>query len=52
MAKLVVMTWNVQNLLPVGSVGGPTTNAEYEAKLAAVATVIVTVDPDVLATSP
>ena len=32
MAKLVVMTWNVQNLLSVGSVGGPTTNAEYEAR--------------------
>jgi len=49
MAELVVMTWNVQNLLPVGSVGGPTSVAEYNAKLAARAAVIAAVEPDVLA---
>jgi hypothetical protein len=28
MAELVVMSWNVQNLLPVGNEGGPTSDAE------------------------
>ena len=47
MAELTVMTWNVQNLLPVGHEGGPATDEEYAAKLAALAAVIdrVVVDP-------
>ena len=49
MAELTVMTWNVQNLLPVGHDDGPTTDDEYQAKLAALAAVIDIVGPDVLA---
>jgi len=43
------MTWNVQNLLPVGSAGGPPTPAAMEAKLASLAEVIDAQRPDVLA---
>ena len=43
------MSWNVQNLLPVGAEGGPATPEIYRAKLAAVAAVIDGVRPDVLA---
>ena len=49
MAELTVMSWNVQNLLPVGSEGGPASPDAYRAKLAAVAAVIDGVHPDVLA---
>ncbi len=50
MAQLTVMTWNVQNLFPIGSGdGGPDTTFEYEAKLAALAGVIDVVQPDVIA---
>ena len=49
MAELTVMTWNMQNLLPVGHVDGPVTPAEYQAKLAALAKVIDAVGPDVVA---
>jgi endonuclease/exonuclease/phosphatase family metal-dependent hydrolase len=49
MAALTVMTWNVQNLLPVGHDDGPATDGEYQAKLAALAGVIDKVEPDVLA---
>ena len=35
MAELTVMTWNVQNLLPVGHKDGPGTDEAYRAKLAA-----------------
>lgn len=49
MAELTVMTWNVQNLLPVGHQDGPATQEEYDAKLAALAEVIDAVEPDVLA---
>lgn len=49
MADLTVMTWNVQNLLPVGHEDGPATAGEYQAKLAALATIIDVVEPDVLA---
>ena len=49
MAELTVMSWNVQNLLPVGAEGGPASPDAYRAKLAAVAAVIDGVHPDVLA---
>ena len=49
MAELTVMTWNVQNLLPVGHAYGPKTPAEYQAKLVALAEVIDAAGPDVLA---
>ena len=49
MASLTVMTWNVQNLLPVGHNDGPRTDDEYRAKLAALGEVIDLVGPDVLA---
>lgn len=50
MAQLTVMTWNVQNLFPVGSGdSGPDSTAAYEAKLAALAGVIDEVGPDVIA---
>ena len=49
MAALTVMTWNVQNLLPVGHNDGPGTDEAYRAKLAALAEVIDLVGPDVLA---
>jgi predicted extracellular nuclease len=48
-AELTVMTWNVQNLLPVGQEGGPPTDEDYQAKLAGLATVIDRVEPDLLA---
>jgi len=44
-----LMTWNVQNLLPVGSKGGPPTQAALDAKLASLAQVIDAQQPDVLA---
>jgi hypothetical protein len=43
------MTWNVQNLLPVGTKDGPPTQAALDAKLASLAQVIDTQQPDVLA---
>jgi hypothetical protein len=43
------MTWNVENLLRVGDQGGLTTQAELDAKLASLAQVIDTQQPDVLA---
>jgi endonuclease/exonuclease/phosphatase family metal-dependent hydrolase len=43
------MTWNVQNLLPVGSQDGPPTQAAMDAKLASLAAVIDVHQPDVLA---
>jgi endonuclease/exonuclease/phosphatase family metal-dependent hydrolase len=49
MTELTVMSWNVQNLLPVGAEGGPTSSDAYRAKLAAVSAVIAGVAPDVLA---
>jgi endonuclease/exonuclease/phosphatase family metal-dependent hydrolase len=44
-----LMTWNVQNLLPVGSTDGPPTQAAMDAKLASLAAVIDAQQPDVLA---
>lgn len=49
MAQLTVMTWNVQNLFPVGHPEGPASRTEYEARLQALAAVIDDVAPDVLA---
>jgi endonuclease/exonuclease/phosphatase family metal-dependent hydrolase len=49
MADLTVMTWNIQNLFPAGQGDGPTTQLEYDAKVAGLAEVIDAVEPDVLA---
>jgi hypothetical protein len=49
MADLTVMTWNIQNLFPVGQGDGPATQQEYDAKVAALGEVIDAVEPDVLA---
>jgi hypothetical protein len=46
---LTVMTWNIQNLFPVGHVDGPATQQEYDDKVAGLAEVINAVAPDVLA---
>jgi hypothetical protein len=48
-AQFRLMTWNVENLLRVGDQGGPTTQAELDAKLASLAQVIDAQQPDVLA---
>jgi endonuclease/exonuclease/phosphatase family metal-dependent hydrolase len=44
-----LMTWNVQNLLPVGTKDGPPTQLALDAKLASLAQVIDAQQPDVLA---
>ena len=49
MGELRVMTWNVQNLLAVGHDSGPRTAAQLAAKISALATVIDTARPHVLA---
>lgn len=49
MATFKVMTWNVENLYPVGSASGPKTSETYEKKLSSLAEVILSLDPDVLA---
>jgi hypothetical protein len=46
---LTVMTWNLQNLFPVGHADGPATQQEYDDKIAGLAEVINAVEPDVLA---
>jgi hypothetical protein len=46
---LTVMTWNIQNLFPVGHPDGPATQQEYDGKIAGLAGVINAVEPDVLA---
>ena len=43
------MTWNIQNLFPVGHADGPATQQEYDDKVAGLAEVINSVEPDVLA---
>jgi len=48
-ADLTVMTWNIQNLFPMGHGDGPTTQQEYDDKVAGLAEVINAVAPDVLA---
>jgi endonuclease/exonuclease/phosphatase family metal-dependent hydrolase len=42
-------TWNLENLFPPGDPAGPTTQAAYDTKLAALAAIIRNLDPDVLA---
>ncbi len=49
MAKLTVMTWNVQNLFAPGLVRFAVDRVGYEAKLAQLAAVIDRAAPDVLA---
>ena len=34
MPDLTVMTWNIQNLFPVGHADGPATQQEYDDKIA------------------
>ena len=46
---LTVMTWNIQNLFPVGHADGPPTQQEYDDKIAGFAKVINAVEPDLLA---
>jgi hypothetical protein len=46
---LTVMTWNIQNLFPVGHPDGPATQQEYDDKVAGLAEVINAVEPDILA---
>ena len=47
--QLKLMTWNVENFFPVNVGAGPKTQAEYDAKLATLKSVIRTQNPDVLA---
>ncbi|MCF2146231.1 endonuclease/exonuclease/phosphatase family protein [Desmonostoc muscorum LEGE 12446] len=49
MATFKVMTWNVENLFSLGNNFSPKTEAEYTQKLNSLASVILTLDPDVLA---
>jgi endonuclease/exonuclease/phosphatase family protein len=49
LANLTVMTWNIQNLFPVGHQDGPATQQDYDDKVTALAEVIDAVEPDVLA---
>ena len=51
MPDLTVMTWNIQNLFPVGHADGPATQQEYGYKIAGLAEVINAVEPDLLAPS-
>jgi len=39
------MTWNLQNLFPVGHADGPATQQEYDDKIAGLAEVINAVEP-------
>ena len=53
MPDLTVMTWNVQNLFPVGHVDGPGTKQEYGNKIAGLAevrTATANARPDVTTT--
>jgi Endonuclease/Exonuclease/phosphatase family len=49
MPGITVMTWNIQNLFPVGHADGPVTQQDYYAKIAGLAEVINAVEPDLLA---
>ncbi|MEA2574985.1 MAG: hypothetical protein QOH93_2283 [Chloroflexia bacterium] len=49
MVEFSVMTWNVENLFPVGNKFGPTTNAIYKTKQANLAQRITDVNADVIA---
>src|SRR5919197_2472739 len=44
-----VMTWNVENLFKPGAPSGPSTQQAYQAKIAGLAALISSQDPDVLA---
>lgn len=49
MTQFRVMTWNVENLFPVGPEAGPETEAELDAKLRSLTAVIDAHNPDVVA---
>lgn len=49
MVTFKVMTWNLENLYRPGTQFGPSTQADYEEKLASLADVILRLNPDVLA---
>jgi Endonuclease/Exonuclease/phosphatase family len=49
MPDLTVMTWNTQNLFPVGHADGPATQQEYDDKIGGLAELINAVKPDLLA---
>jgi endonuclease/exonuclease/phosphatase family metal-dependent hydrolase len=49
MPSFKVMTWNLENLFEAGSPFGPKTPEQYQQKLNSLATVILRLDPDVLA---
>ena len=49
MISFKIMTWNVENLFPVGSISGPKTQQEYDSKLEYLAKVISEQKPDVIA---
>jgi endonuclease/exonuclease/phosphatase family metal-dependent hydrolase len=49
MTSFKVMTWNLENLYEPGTKYGPHTQAEYDEKLATLASLIRFLDPDVLA---
>ena len=46
---VAIGTWNLENFFPPGGASGPTTQAAYDAKLAALAATIRSLNPDVLA---
>ena len=49
MTKFKVMTWNLENLFPVGHKSGPKTQQEFDGKLDALAHAIQHIDADVIA---
>lgn len=49
MGELRVMTWNVQNLFPVGADAGPTTQSRFDAKIASLTRVVDAHEPHLLA---
>lgn len=49
MTTFKVMTWNLENLFPVGAESGPKTQEEYAQKLQSLADGILQLDPDLLA---
>lgn len=48
-AMFTVMTWNLENLFPVGHASGPKTKAIYEQKMKNLAQTVLGIAPDVLA---
>src|SRR5690242_31716 len=46
---VAIGTWNLENFFRLGTEGGPSTQAAYDAKVAALTSVIVSMAPDVLA---